>query len=49
MKKVHYFTSEAVTEGLPDKIADQVSDAILDELYRQDPMSRVAIETVTTT
>ncbi|MBQ9416546.1 MAG: methionine adenosyltransferase [Clostridia bacterium] len=45
----HFFTSESVTEGHPDKICDQISDAILDEILRQDPMSRVACETVTTT
>ncbi|MFG2676340.1 methionine adenosyltransferase [Streptomyces sp. DT20] len=43
------FTSESVTEGHPDKIADQISDAILDELLRQDPASRVAVETLITT
>ena len=43
------FTSESVTEGHPDKICDQLSDAILDELMRQDPMSRVACETSITT
>ena len=43
------FTSESVTEGHPDKICDQVSDAILDALLAQDPMSRVACETTTTT
>ena len=43
------FTSESVTEGHPDKLCDQVSDAILDELLRQDPLSRVACETATTT
>ena len=43
------FTSESVTEGHPDKICDQISDAILDELIRQDPMSRVACETSITT
>ena len=43
------FTSESVTEGHPDKICDQVSDAILDELLKQDPMSRVACETCVTT
>ena len=43
------FTSEAVTEGHPDKICDQVSDAILDALYEQDPYSRVACETLTNT
>lgn len=45
----HLFTSESVTEGHPDKICDQISDAILDELMRQDPMSRVACETSITT
>ncbi|MCK5283625.1 MAG: methionine adenosyltransferase [Nanoarchaeota archaeon] len=49
MSKISYFTSESVTEGHPDKVADQISDAILDELIRQDPESRVAIETLTTT
>lgn len=44
-----FITSESVTEGHPDKICDQISDAILDELYRQDPYSRVAIECLTTT
>ena len=44
-----YFTSESVTEGHPDKICDQVSDAILDDLLSQDPYSRVAIESLTTT
>ena len=43
------FTSESVTEGHPDKICDQISDAILDALLEQDPMSRVACETATTT
>ena len=43
------FTSESVTEGHPDKMCDQISDAILDELMRQDPMSRVACETCCTT
>ena len=43
------FTSESVTEGHPDKMCDQVSDAILDAMLAQDPMSRVACETVTTT
>ncbi len=43
------FTSESVTEGHPDKIADQVSDAILDACLEQDPMSRVAAETLTAT
>jgi S-adenosylmethionine synthetase len=43
------FTSESVTEGHPDKICDQISDGILDELLRQDPDSRVAVETLVTT
>ncbi|MFE7620048.1 methionine adenosyltransferase [Streptomyces sp. NPDC057496] len=43
------FTSESVTEGHPDKIADQISDTILDALLRQDPTSRVAVETLITT
>ena len=43
------FTSESVTEGHPDKICDQISDAVLDALLEQDPMSRVACETTTTT
>ena len=43
------FTSESVTEGHPDKICDQISDGILDELLRQDPSSRVAVETLVTT
>ena len=43
------FTSESVTEGHPDKIADAISDAILDDLLRQDPKSRVAVETLITT
>jgi len=45
----HYFTSESVTEGHPDKICDQISDAILDAMLKQDPNSRVAVETITTT
>jgi S-adenosylmethionine synthetase len=43
------FTSESVTEGHPDKIADQISDAVLDEVYRDDPFGRVAVETLVTT
>ncbi|MEN6462010.1 MAG: methionine adenosyltransferase [Syntrophomonas sp.] len=43
------FTSEAVTEGHPDKIADQISDAILDAIIAQDPLARVAVETLVTT
>ncbi len=45
----YLFTSESVTEGHPDKICDQISDAVLDEILRQDPMARVACETMTTT
>src|SRR5262245_21805099 len=45
----HLFTSESVTEGHPDKIADQISDAVLDTLLEQDPQSRVACETMVTT
>ena len=48
MEKI-LFTSESVTEGHPDKICDQISDAILDALMEQDPMSRVACETAITT
>ena len=48
MKKI-LFTSESVTEGHPDKICDKISDAILDEMIAQDPMSRVACETFATT
>jgi len=44
-----YFTSESVTEGHPDKLCDQISDAILDAILAQDPMARVACETATTT
>lgn len=43
------FTSESVTEGHPDKIADQISDAVLDTIYEQDPLARVACETLITT
>ena len=43
------FTSESVTECHPDKICDQISDAVLDALLEQDPMSRVACETAVTT
>jgi S-adenosylmethionine synthetase len=50
MEKLDYFfTSESVTEGHPDKIADQISDAILDEIIKNDPLSRVACETLVTT
>jgi S-adenosylmethionine synthetase len=43
------FTSESVTEGHPDKIADQISDSVLDAMLAQDPNSRVAVETLLTT
>src|SRR3954465_9567313 len=43
------FTSESVTEGHPDKIADQISDTILDAMVKDDPQSRVAVETLITT
>ncbi len=49
MSKNFIFTSESVSEGHPDKVADQVSDAVLDELLRQDPRSRVAVETLVKT
>lgn len=49
MTKIKYVTSESVTEGHPDKICDQIADAILDEMLKQDPNSRVAIECLTTT
>ncbi len=45
----HFFTSESVTEGHPDKICDQISDAVLDAMLAQDPYSRVACEAITTT
>ncbi|WP_226883196.1 S-adenosylmethionine synthetase N-terminal domain-containing protein, partial [Paraclostridium bifermentans] len=45
----HLFTSESVTEGHPDKICDQISDAILDALLTNDPQARVACETTVTT
>jgi S-adenosylmethionine synthetase len=48
MSTVKFFTSESVSEGHPDKLADQISDAILDELLHQDPSSRVAVETLLT-
>ena len=44
-----FFTSESVTEGHPDKVCDQISDAILDALLKEDPEARVACETVTKT
>ncbi len=49
MNNTRFFTSESVTEGHPDKICDQISDAILDNLIAQDPASRVAVETLVTT
>ena len=49
MPKTYIFTSESVTEGHPDKVCDHISDAILDEFLRQDPDSRVAVETLVTT
>lgn len=48
-KNYSYLTSESVTEGHPDKVCDQISDAILDEIIKQDPDARVACEVVTTT
>ncbi len=45
----HFFSSESVTEGHPDKVCDQISDSILDDLIAQDPLSRVACETLVTT
>jgi S-adenosylmethionine synthetase len=48
-KHTRLFTSESVTEGHPDKMADQISDAVLDEVLRQDPTGRVACETLVTT
>ena len=49
MKNNYLFTSESVTEGHPDKMADQISDAILDDIYTQDTESRVAVETLVAT
>ncbi len=48
-KKNYFFTSESVTEGHPDKIADQISDSVLDAIIAQDPVARVACETLVTT
>jgi len=48
MKRTQIFTSESVSEGHPDKLADQISDALLDDCLRQDPNARVAIETLLT-
>ena len=47
--KTHLFTSESVTEGHPDKLADQISDSVLDALLAKDPQARVACETSVTT
>jgi len=49
MKERHLFTSESVTEGHPDKVCDQISDAILDQIFKDDPSGRVACETMVTT
>ena len=49
MERKFLFTSESVTEGHPDKVCDQISDAVLDSLLKQDPESRVAVEALTTT
>jgi len=49
MPRKYLFSSESVTEGHPDKVCDRIADAILDELIKQDPQSRVAIEMITTT
>ena len=45
----HLFTSESVTEGHPDKVCDQISDAVLDAIFEQDPNGRVACETCAST
>jgi S-adenosylmethionine synthetase len=49
MPRTHLFTSESVTEGHPDKLADQISDAVLDAILTDDPHGRVACETLVTT
>ena len=49
MSNLRQFTSESVTEGHPDKICDQISDAILDAMLTEDPNARVAVETMVTT
>ena len=49
IRAAHVFTSESVSEGHPDKVCDQISDAILDACLMQDPESRVACESLTTT
>src|SRR5688500_19663474 len=48
-RSTHLFTSESVTMGHPDKVADQISDAVLDAILAQDPKARVACETLVTT
>src|SRR5256885_5507773 len=48
-RSTHLFTSESVTMGHPDKVADQISDAVLDAILTQDPRARVACETLVTT
>ncbi|MEI6158171.1 MAG: S-adenosylmethionine synthetase N-terminal domain-containing protein, partial [Atribacterota bacterium] len=48
-EKTFQFTSESVTEGHPDKMADQISDSILDAIYTLDPQGRVAVETLVAT
>ncbi|MFC9442711.1 S-adenosylmethionine synthetase N-terminal domain-containing protein, partial [Brevibacterium sp. NPDC056947] len=47
--ELRYFSSESVTEGHPDKICDQISDAVLDDLLSKDPNAKVAVETMVTT
>ncbi|MEI7836200.1 MAG: S-adenosylmethionine synthetase N-terminal domain-containing protein, partial [Planctomycetota bacterium] len=49
LKSTHLFTSESVTKGHPDKVADQISDGVLDCLLAKDPLARVACETLVTT
>ena len=49
MNEKHYFSSESVTEGHPDKVCDQISDAVLDAIIAQDPNAHVACETACTT
>ena len=49
MIRNHLFTSESVSEGHPDKVADQVSDAVVDAIFSKDPKARIACETLVTT
>ena len=49
MKHKYFFTSESVTEGHPDKVCDQISDAVLDKIFEEDPSGRVACESMVTT